>query len=46
MAAKQTRRRQTGGQQTGAGNVSPGIRLHQGPDAAGELAAQGAAVAL
>jgi hypothetical protein len=28
MAGKQTRRRETGGQQASTGNVSSGIRLH------------------
>jgi len=39
MAAKQTRRRRAGGQQTGAGNVSPGTTVQHAPEAAGELAA-------
>ena len=44
MAAKHSPRRDTGGQQTGAGSGTSGNTVQQRPDAAGELAAWGAAV--
>jgi len=44
MTAKQGPRRDTGGQQTGAASGTSGTTVQQRPDAAGELAAWGAAV--